>query len=284
MARLGFELIAPVGSTGRPAPWEGRAARKPWEHRVTVAIPHLDTPEPLPEVIELLRLQYEKPYILIVDTGSSPASRAILETFRDEDLEIHYVFGHAYRHASEPVCVALDLAHALCRSEYLFHTHADVFARRRDLLGWMLAQCNEACPVVGYQLSERSWVTQEWQGMVSHTATMLHMPTIAWKHGISWSYQRVHYGYGYPWVMGAGWPDTETGFNRGLRTAGIKPRLIGNDVNYQRQVDDNIDHVRSYSGSKLYGQAYFTQKAVSWMDTARADARHRIATWKSGGS
>lgn len=280
--KTGFQLVAPVGALGQPAPWEGRAARKPWEYRVSVCIPHLNTPEPLPVIIDLLRLQTERPYIHIIDTGSSPDSRGPLEALRAEDVEISYVFCHAWRHGSEPVCAALNLAHDLCKTEYLFHTHSDVFLRRKDFLASLVQRCNASNPVVGYELSERSWVTDEWKGMVSHTATMVHNHTVYIKHRINWSYQRVHYGYGYPWTMGAGWPDTETGFNRTLKEVGITPDFIGHDKNYEPQVDDNIHHVRSYGGSKLYGQAYYA-RAAEWMATALDEARQRADVWRAGG-
>lgn len=263
-------LIAPVGG------WQGRCARKPWGYRMTAAIPHLETPEALAVCIAVLRRQTERPFIMVVDTGSSLATRAILETMRAEDVEIHYLAAHGYCHASEPVAMALDMAQALCRTELLFHTHADCFLRRHDFLADMAERCTAANPVVGYRMSPRQG-TAEWHGMVSHTATTLHIPTIA-RLGAVWSMQRMHTEFGVPWKIDGipgGWPDTETGFGLILNAYGVTPDFIGDDLNGQRQVDANIDHVRSYAGSKLYEQGYHA-RACAWMEAAVKEAHERI--------
>lgn len=263
-------LLAPVF-----AGWNGNAGRKPWDYKVTAAIPHLETIEPLRLCIDVLRCQTERPYILVVDTGSSQKTRAELEALRAEDVEIHFVAAHGYRHASEPVTVALDVAQALCRSEYLFHTHADCFLRRFDFIESISARCGTENPVLGYRMSPRDWATDEWKWMVGHTATLLHVPTIE-RIGATWSMGRMNSVYGYPFKSGCGgWPDTETGFNCILRDAGIKPTFIGDDRNGERQVDENIDHVRSYAGSKIYSEKYH-QKASGWMEAAIAEAKARI--------
>lgn len=270
-------LIAPAF-----AAWDGKKlSQKPWEYPITAAIPHLETIEPLRIAIEVLRCQTVRPYILIVDTGSSAATRAELEQLRAEDLEIHFVAAHAYRHASEPVAMALDVAQALCRSEFLFHTHADCFLRRFDFLADMVKRCGASNPVIGYRMSPREG-TDDWRAMVSHTATILHMPTIR-AIGASWSMQRMNTHHGVPWKINGipgGWPDTETGFGYSLRDAGITPDFIGDDINRKRQVDENIDHVRSYAGSKIYSEKYHA-KAVPWMEAAVAEARARIAEAKA---
>ncbi len=53
---------------------------KPWqEHRLTVCIPHLDTPELLAATVRLWQLQWTTPFILVLDTGSeSEKSKAVL--------------------------------------------------------------------------------------------------------------------------------------------------------------------------------------------------------------
>lgn len=263
-------LVAPL------AGWAGKIARKPWDCRITAAIPHLETVEPLSVCIDVLRQQTARPYIVVIDTGSSEHTRAELEALRAEDVEIHYLRAHAYRHASEPVAVALDVAQALCRSEFILHTHADCFLRRADFLESMISRCTPENPVLGYRMSPRDWATDEWKWMVGHTATVLHMPTIN-RIGATWSMQRMHTQFGYPWKSGCGgWPDTETGFNCILREAGIAPEFIGDDRNGERQVDENIDHVRSYAGSKIYSEKYHA-KAAPWMVAALAEARARIA-------
>lgn len=264
----GFSLIAPQNSH-----WNGSLEKKPWDYKVTAVIPHIETIEPLIMCIKLLRAQTEKPYILVIDTGSSLKTRDELELIRAEDVEIHYVAAHAYQHSSAPVTTGMDLAHALCRTEYLYHTHADCFLRRFDFLEMLLRICDAERPVVGYRMSPRDWVTPEWQWMVGHTNTIIHMPTIE-RTGITWSMERMHRQYGVAWGSG-GWPDTEVGWNYGLREAGIKPLFIGYDVNYEREIDCNRDHVRSYPGSKINGGDFYDLRA-QWMQEALKDAEDRL--------
>lgn len=271
-----FSLVAPVG-TG-DAKHVGTISKKPWEYDVTVAIPHLDTLDALKASIAVIRAQSVSCYILIVDTGSPPEVMKRVRELRAPDLEVHSIAAHAYRHSSEPVTMALDLAHALCRTPLLFHTHADCFLRRRDFLENMARVCNANTPAIGYRMSPRDWITEEWQWMVGHSALMLYMPSI-YRVGATWDFQRMHYQFGYDWVIGGGWPDTEVGFNHCLRAAGIVPVFIGHDRNYERQVDDNIDHVRSYPGSKVYAKEMF-KKSEGDMRAAIAEAYARAAAWR----
>jgi hypothetical protein len=259
--------------------WEGRCVPKPWEFACSVQIPHLETPETLPLLVELLRLQTVRPFIMLIDTGSSRETCERLESLRAPDVEIHYLRGHGFRHASEVICAAMDLGQSLCRTEHLFLTHADVFLRRRDLLEVLTKRCTGGNPVVGYRMSERSWITDEWRDCVGHTATMLHIPTIH-RAGVTWSYGRIVADYGYRPGACGGWPDTETGFNAGLRLAGIKPDFCGQDENYKRYVDENIDHVRSYPGSKLYCAGYH-RTACQWMMDALTEAAARVEKWRA---
>lgn len=269
-----FRLIAPTGTQDIDKKWEGRVEKKPWDYKVTAAIPHLNTIEPLRMCIEVLRHQTERPYIMVIDTGSPPEVREQLEEMRAPDLEIHYVYGHGWRHSSEPVCVALDLAQALCRTDYLFHTHSDCFLRRSDLLFSLTRITNHENPVVGYRMSPRDWVTKDWEWMIGHTATMLYMPMIH-QLGVTWSMSRMRDSFGVPITVGNGWPDTETGFNHALKSFGITPVFIGHDINYERQTDGNIDHVRSYPGAQLYSEPHWN-RTQEWMASAMTDAEKRI--------
>lgn len=272
-----FSLISPLGTADVHQVY-GRAEKKPWDYAFTAAIPHLNTLESLRACIELVRLQSIRPYLMVVDTGSPPDVCAKLEKLRAPDLEIHYLAGHGYRHSSEPVTAALDVAQTLCRTPHLFNTHSDVFLRRRDFAESLLRVCNANTPAIGYRMSPREWVTRDWEWMVGHTATMLYMPSIH-RAGATWSYQRMHYQFDYPWQQAIGWPDTETGFNCTLREAGIVPVFIGNDRNGERQIDDNIDHVRSFPGSKVYSPKRF-REANGWMKSALRDAALRARDWR----
>lgn len=228
--------------------------------------------------MELLRLQTERPYLLVIDTGSSESVKAGLEAMRAEDLEVHYVAAHGYLHSSEAVGVAQDLAFALCRSEYLYCTHSDCFLRRRDYLEHLLSLTGPETPVVGYEMSPRDWLTEAWRGMVSHTATLLHMPTMH-RLGVTWSFERAHVQFGIPRSTPA-WPDTETCMNLVLRATGVQPRLIGWEENYKRHVDENLDHVRSYPGSVVYSPEYH-RRARAWMEEALREAWQRVTRWRA---
>jgi hypothetical protein len=270
--------VAPFACRGRQRPWEGTAARKPWEHQVTVAIPHLETPETLPVLLELLALQTVRPYVLLLDTGSSPAVVRILESLRRPHVEIHYIRAHAYAHSSAPVTTAMDLAFALCRTPYLFCTHSDVFPRRRDLIEWLLGLCGASQPVVGYEMSPRP-DTNSWRNVVSHTCTMLHMPTMR-RIGATWSFER-YWESGEARPQQPGYPDTEQPFDRCIRRAGVYPFLIGHDQNYARYTDDNIDHVRSLSGLNLYeacGEMY--RNCRTNLAQVVREAKARIRAWR----
>lgn len=244
---------------------------------MTACIPHLDTIEPLRACIELLRRQTLRPFIMVLDTGSPPEVCEQLEAMRADDLEIHFVRSHGWEHSSEAVTVAMDLAQTLCRTTLCFHTHADCFLRRKNLLEDWAKICNVNTPVVGYRMSPRDWVTKEWEWMVGHTALMCYMPSIH-RAGATWAHRRSFFAYQYPVRNIGGWPDTETAFNHAIRDAGIVAVFLGNDRNGERQTDDNIDHVRSFAGSKTYSPDYHSG-ARDWMADALREAGERIDAW-----
>jgi hypothetical protein len=267
-------LVAPLlaGSA------RGRLTRKPWDFRVCAVIPHLNTPDLLPVVIELLRLQTERPYVLIVDTGSPWSVLDELEKLRAPDVEIHYLRTHGTPHSSDPVCHAMDVGFSLCRSSLLFATHSDVFLRRREFLKELADQCSADVPVVGYEMSPRDRLTDAWKGCVGHTATMHHMETMD-RLGVTWSIRRAASQWGEPRTRGV-WPDTETTMNFVLRDAGIKPKLIGHETNGERFVDTNVDHCRSTTGTKLMGSTKYATR-VAWLEVALREARERIERWRA---
>lgn len=266
-----MNLIAPTKHGYR-----GSLSLPPTAFSVSVAIPHIGTIESLKACIALLQHQSLVPYIMVIDTGTPEEMHPELESLRTSNVEIHYIRAHGYSHASEPVTAALDLAQTLCRSRHLFHTHSDCFLMNRHLLGHLVTRCTAQNPVVGYRMSPRNWATNEWEWMVSHTATMLYMPSIH-RIGATWSYQRIH-ALGYDSTKFAGWPDTETAFNRALQEGGIVPEFIGQDLNEERLKDENIDHVRSFAGSRLYHAGYHAKASV-WMDAALKEAWERVAEW-----
>lgn len=277
------EDIAPVRGNGintTQSPWEGSDRKKPWDYRITAAIPALDTFETLEICIDLLRLQTERPYIMVIDTGSRGEQLEKMRKLQAPDLEIHFLQLNGVQHPSDFPAMAMDVAFALCRTEFIFATHADCFLRKRTFLADIMELAKTKSPVVGYEMSERAH--NDWKGMVSHTATIYHMPTMD-KISFGWSLRKLCHMYNIkdykPSPLRPNWPDTEILGNYILRYQKIKPHLIGHEKNFSRQVDENIDHIRSYTSGKLYSPEYY-QKAKEWFDDARKEALERIATWR----
>jgi hypothetical protein len=261
-------------------PWEGNCIVKPWEYKITAAVPCLDTFEQLEICINLLRLQTEKPYIIVIDTGSCEEEYKKIESLRDEDLEVHCLRLNGVLHPSDFPAIAMDLAFSACRTEYLFATHADCFLRNKNFLQELIDLCINYSPVVGYEISPR--LHEDWHGMVSHTATMYHMPTMD-RIGYGWSLRRLSNYYNIrdysPSPGRPGWPDTEILGNYILRKNNIKPHLIGGEPNFKRKIDNNIDHFRSFTSGKLYSQPHY-EKAKDWYLDARNQALQRIENWQ----
>jgi DNA-directed RNA polymerase subunit RPC12/RpoP len=272
-----FSRVSPVG-TGLKV--EGAAAKKPWEYPSTAIIPHLATPEYLRVLIELLRLQTRPPYIVVVDTGSPFKVCDELESMRSDDVEIHFIRANGYCHTSEPVCVALDVGFARANTPLIFLTHTDCFPTKRNALEWLGDQVSETCPVVGWEMSERSWITDDWKGIVSHTFTMLHSRTMR-EIGASWHMGRARDQLGLnAGYRQDGWPDTETAFAYCLRAAQVPVKLLGPEVNYERQVTDWWDHGRSLTGTRLYAAGSSKGEAVSaYAGDALAEAEARVNEW-----
>lgn len=247
-------------------------------------VPVIDTFESLELCVGLLRLQTERPYIVVIDTGSEKANLEKILELHNEDLEVHCIRHNGTIHPSDPVSIAMDMAQSLCRTEYMFATHSDAFVRRRDLLEWMLGMCGEEDeglnPVVGYEMSPRQH--DDWRGMVSHTASMYHIPTLD-RIGFGWSMRRLASMCGLQNQEAhpdrPNWPDTEILGNIILRENGIKPRLIGEEKNFERNKDENIDHARSISLGMLYSPEYHEAASV-WLNDAMQEARARLVDWK----
>ncbi len=261
-------------------PWEGNCKKKPWDYEVTAVIPLIDTYDTVSIGIELLRLQSVKPFIILIDTGSCESELKRIMNLAAQDLEVHSLRLNGVLHPSDYPAMAMDMAFALCRTKYLFSTHADVLLRNRMFLEELIQKCKKISPVVGYEMSPRAHT--DWKGMVSHTATMYHMPTMD-RIGYGWSQRRLCNIYriecAKPDPMRPNWPDTEILGNYILRKNNIKPYLIGSEENFSRQVDENIDHCRSITAGRLYSPSYM-QRAEKWVAAAIADATERIELWK----
>jgi len=282
---MAFNNLAPIRNVdANLAPWRGSCNRKPWEYKVTAVIPVIDTVEMLSLCVEILRLQTERPYIIVMDTGSTKENLDRILDMHDEDLEVHCIRLNGVVHPSDPVCMAMDSAQSLCRTEYMFATHSDCFLVRRDFIEYMVSLCGpeeeDKFPVVGYEMSPRHH--DDWKGMVSHTATMYHMRTMD-NIGFGWSMRRLASMYGLeshePNPARPNWPDTEILGNLILRQNEVAVKLIGSEENFQRNRDENIDHCRSASLGILYSPHY-EKVSSEWIGEAMKEARERIQSWR----
>lgn len=262
-------------------PWEGGCRVKPWEYEVSAAIPCLGTPETLPVIIDLLRLQTVPPFIMLIDTGSLDEELRHVISLRAEDVEVHCLRLNGVRHPSDFPAIAMDLAFSLCRSPYLLCTHADVFLRSRTVIEELVGLLKDGHPVVGYELTPRSH--PDWKGMVSHTCTLLDMKVMD-SINAGWSQRRLCHQRGIvdysPDPLRPNWPDTELLLNYQLRDAGIVPYLVGSEQNYERFIDDRIDHCRTYTASKLYSRHQHFAKAHTWVLDAVKQAKLRVVSWR----
>lgn len=282
-----FQNFAPLRNLDvNDRPWEGKCQKKPWDYKVTAVIPVIDTYDSLELCVEILKLQTIKPYILIIDTGSEESNFNKIVSLRDEDVEVHCLKVNGTLHPSDLVSMSMDLAQSLCRTEYMFATHSDVFLRQRNFLEKLLLMCGSEeegkYPVVGYEMSPRQH--DDWEGMISHTATMYHVKTLD-QIGFGWSMRRLASLYGLknqaPDPSRPNWPDTEILGNIILRQNEVKTKIIGKEQNFQRNKDEYIDHCRSISLGMLYAPAYYAT-AKEWYEEAKLEAKNRIKQWKRG--
>lgn len=270
---------APVrGGAPLEKPWEGLHERTPMDFQAEISIPCLDCGDMIDEVVGLWRAQTVKPYIVLVDCGSTPDQHAKLESMRAEDLEIHTIRMNGTRHPSDFPAVACDLAFSMCRSNVAVTTHSDVFLRRRDVLEELLSLCNEKTPAVGYQMTERQF--PHWAKTVSHTLSAFWMP-VMWAAGAQWSLARYCSikGIGhYPNSVLRNDPDTENLLSFLLEQHGVSPMFIGTEENEVQTVDARLRHVRSLTGARLYSPAHCA-KAEGWLKDALVEARQNIKEW-----
>lgn len=271
--------IAPIRNlTTEQKPWEGNLTKKPWEYEVCAAIPVLDTIDELELVIELLQLQTIKPYIIVIDTGSSEENLSKLQGLRKENVEIHSLRLHGVIHPSDFPAMAMDLAVAICRSPYLLCTHADCFLTRQNAIEDLL-KITKVKKIAGYRITPRQH--KDWSTMVGHTWTMLCMDTLL-KIGASWSLWRLAKLFQIenhrPNPMTPNWPDTELLINYIFKENGFEPYLIGTEENFQRNITFDFDHCRTLTSGMLYSPEYY-KKAKSWADDAKRQAKERIASW-----
>lgn len=279
--------IAPVAVPFEQKGWQGPHANKPWHYEVTVAIPVIDSPESAAAIVRLLRLQTHPPFIMLIDTGSSPKNLAALQSLEAADVEVHSLRFAGVRHPSDFPAIAMDLAFSACRTEFLLATHADCFLMSSHVIEDLTAICSESEPVVGYELTERPH--SDWRGMVGHTLTIFHMPTMD-EIDAAWSLRKLLVQFKHPDKKAAtheispstspNWPDTELLLNYQLRRHNLKPRIIGTEKNAARTIDDRLDHCRSVASATLYSEGSdYHAKSQEWLKDGIEKANKRADDW-----
>jgi hypothetical protein len=264
---------------GQAKPWEGTIERKPDEYCVTAIIPTLDPGDEVRLVVELLRLQTLRPYILLIDTGSGPDALTRLEALAAPDVEVHLLRFNAVKHPSEPVSIALDVGASRCQSRLAFYTHTDCFLRSQTVLQDMAGKLTEEAPVTGHQLTPRAHA--DWAEHYGHTCLLADQDLLH-RYGIGWNMRRcgLYHGMSDYGVTPdrPNWPDTEIPFNALLKYYGFTPNFTGVEANYVRNTDAMIDHVRSISSANLYSPDH-KRKSAGWLVTALAEAQARLQAW-----
>ncbi|MCA9065183.1 MAG: glycosyltransferase family 2 protein [Planctomycetaceae bacterium] len=278
---------APNAGKFADRPWEGPYRRKPWGYAVTVAIPVVNAAEACAVIVDLLRLQTEPPFILLIDTGSDAEQFDQLQQLRAEDCEVHSLRINGVQHPSDFPAMAMDVAFTLCRTPYLLATHADVFLTGRGVVAELLQLCRDGNPVVGYEITERPH--SDWPGMVGHTLTMFDIVAMD-RINAGWSMRRLLANYAHPDgystdrgispATAPNWPDTELLINYQCRAAGLTPLIIGREKNAARTQDHRIDHCRSWASAQLYASGGRYAESVSgWLEDGIEKAKARISDW-----
>lgn len=253
----------------------------PWEYQVTAVIPVLDTAEMLKYAVALLRHQTVKPFIQVVDTGSTPSQWKRIASLQANDLELISLRLNGYQHRSDPVAMAMDCAFATVRTPYVFATHADVFLRRRGFLADLLRLCKRH-PVVGYRLSPREHAG--WRQMVGHTATMFRMDALEALNA-RWSLAEWYRRNGYvkydPAHTLRNVPDTEFNINAILKENRIKPFLVGKEGNDTQTLDRNLRHIRSTTLVRLYTDPSSPRRIARnrWWQEAKQECKKLLRRW-----
>ena len=263
--------------TGLPRPWE--------KHRVTVCLPHLDTPDLIELSTRLWQLQDEVPFILVVDTGSRGASsiEMLNRLSQDPSIEVaRLAIETDVEHRSDRVSIAMDYGFTRCPTEYLLAAHTDMFPKHRGLVRKLRELCNEDTPVVGWEMSPRGPGPEGIRsgtlakGVPGHVCTIFHMPTMD-RIGAGWSIRRAHHVFGLPrgYTDVLGWPDTEVCLGKLLAVHGIQPLFLGGETNDETQETDDWVHARSSTTYFLSRGDFLDRQSM-----AHVAARARLDDWE----
>ena len=191
----------------------------------------------------------------------------------NERIEVaHLGMKTGKHHPSDPVAIAYDFSFSRCLSRYILTTHVDVFPRHRDVVKFMLEQTDGGTiPVVGWEASKRGFPAQMlsvfvsncvdipkeiWEvydnfpspmdgtiGMVCSVFDIAIMDQI----NLKWSLRSCHHLFGMSRgpTHSYGFPDTETASKFFFDKAGIRPKFLGRETNFENQETEHWIHSRS---------------------------------------
>jgi hypothetical protein len=106
------------------------------------------------------------------------------------------------------------------------------------------------------------------------------MPTVR-QHRLSYNVSAYYDWYPFPPGVHNGWPDTESFLQLSLDRAGIKPKLLGSEENFELTSNEWFDHARSYTLTRHLwtpGQ----NKVIGYANQALEAARQRLEQWDAG--
>jgi hypothetical protein len=246
----------------RPGPinWMGSFKRRPWHYKATVVIPHYGRDlRLLTNVIESWRLQTERPYIVVYDTGTSAEYHSSLRALASYDTEVHFCRWHGVRNPYDPVALAYNHGITDCRTKHILFTHNDIVPLSQTVVSELISSSFEDVPVVGYESSAV-------HNIVGTQLTIAHMPTLRRIRAV-WDIIPT-----YNWI--------EEGFNTGLKQAGVTPRFIGKEKSY-RYKTPHFDHVGSWTTANLYVSTDDVVCRVrSDLEQVLAEAEARLRVWR----
>jgi hypothetical protein len=244
--------------------WRGLGTKPPWAYSTTVVIPHYGpNVRILMSAVESWRHQFNRPYILVYDTGTPSKYHPDIRAISSEDVEVHFMRWHGLREPLTSVSLAFDHGIIDCRTRRIIFTHNDVFPLSQTIVDELVNLCDESNPVVGYEshyLSER--VPDK---LVGTQLTCAYLPTL----------NRVRLR----WISGDRDDSPEEGFGLSLHYAGIKPRFIGIEKNSINVRTTHFHHVGKFTTAPLYYPGIVHHVNIAASEVIE-EAEKRLMRWR----
>lgn len=232
----------------------------------TAIIPTRYAPPTLAATIHTLLRQDLLIDILLVDTGTADHDYQQWRTAcqRIQRVAVTKIKPSRPDYPSHVIAAAIDLGCDLATTSHVLLTHDDVWLRHRGVLRDLFRRMiRAATPIIGYQMSPRSHLTDEWEGMISHTLTLIDLDWLR-SEKLRWDMSAA-LPPAWSGAVRPGWPDTETAFGRAMKTRGIYPTFIGYETNNPHHQDPWITHRRSLTSHRLY-QRNITMPDQDWIE------------------